>query len=717
MSSAPLPCGKKPYRAAPWICLLLALSFIGIDSTIRHRLSHAAETIRTSSVRPGTVRISPGAIERMSFLPPASMDSRWWVIHAEKLIVNKKWRVRSTSLDNAPTGREVHWSSSLSWILTGAAYILGYFTHRTAFDCVAEAASLIGPFLLLTLALALCILVRKLTDWTVAGLFFLALCTSLPIYEFFRLGEADHHGLVVVLSMASVLCLLRGNSMIAPEKKRSDFPWFIASGLVGSIALWISAATFLPVLVGIGIGAILSAFLHPRAALTINPLRWTQWGLAGCAGGLFFYLVEYFPSHVSWRLEVNHPLYAMAWFAAGYLLTVFISIIRGRRLMAREVALAALALLTVALPIVLIFCLPGEVFWVSDPFLLALHTKCIGEFQPAVMFPTSGQAVFTIFNFFIWPIFVMAGLAFLCRSSLPKSEQALLVLATCPAVVLQILAINQIRWSGMAVGLWLISASLIAFFSLRRVRLPLLAFISLGAIAAFGVLLYPQLSIRTFFSREDWFARIPKEYATSILLRDVAHRLVQSSPEKLPIVLSGPTSSSDLTYFGALKTLGTLYWENLPGLRHAATIFSQTGEAATKDLMKKAGITHVVVTSWENFGSTYASLLATPSSAKENLYLDRVLLEQEFPDWLHPLYYPIPSVFGMDGAWIKVFRVDLLQSPSTSLTRWGVYFFEAGNFHQALKFFKTADQRSPGDPNIMDWVTKTETEIINQKKL
>jgi hypothetical protein len=36
------------------------------------------------------------------------------------------------------------------------------------------------------------------------------------------------------------------------------------------------------------------------------------------AGSLFFYLLEYFPNHLDMRLEVNHPMYGLAWFAGGY---------------------------------------------------------------------------------------------------------------------------------------------------------------------------------------------------------------------------------------------------------------------------------------------------------------------------------------------------------------------------------------------------------------
>ena len=44
-------------------------------------------------------------------------DSLMWLIHAEKGLQDRSFRVRSTVVDNVPFGREVHWSSGMIWFL------------------------------------------------------------------------------------------------------------------------------------------------------------------------------------------------------------------------------------------------------------------------------------------------------------------------------------------------------------------------------------------------------------------------------------------------------------------------------------------------------------------------------------------------------------------------------------------------------------------------
>ena len=101
--------------------------------------------------------------------------------------------------------------------------------------------------------------------------------------------------------------------------------WFIASGLAGAVGLWVSAAAMVPVLVGIGLSVLIifAALPRPRPARApwvCEPSLFRSWGIAGAVGSLCIYLVEYFPYHVGVRLEVNHPLYALAFFGGGDLL-------------------------------------------------------------------------------------------------------------------------------------------------------------------------------------------------------------------------------------------------------------------------------------------------------------------------------------------------------------------------------------------------------------
>jgi hypothetical protein len=153
----------------------------------------------------------------------------------------------------------------------------------------------------------------------------------------------------------------------------------------------------------------------------------------------------------------------------------------------------------------------------------------------------------------------------------------------------------------------------------------------------------------------DLSHNLPRTLVPSILLRDIAHRLVEANPRRTPAVLSDPTSSTELAYYGGLRTIGTLYWENIDGLKRAATIFSASSEHEAHSRLLHAGITHIVLPSWDDFSdlSTYRRLLG----ASDTSYLERVLAGKAKPPWLREYPYPIPESFGIPEERVRVFEV------------------------------------------------------------
>ena len=57
-------------------------------------------------------------------------DGRWWIMHAERMAREGLWRIRSTEDDNAPEGREVHWSSLPMWNLVALGKLLAPLSPR-----------------------------------------------------------------------------------------------------------------------------------------------------------------------------------------------------------------------------------------------------------------------------------------------------------------------------------------------------------------------------------------------------------------------------------------------------------------------------------------------------------------------------------------------------------------------------------------------------------
>ena len=762
-------------RKTLFACLTLLALFLIADTVVRQMSMEAVTAMRTSDTPPGTLRISPEAHERMVILAPTAFDTRWWVLHAESFLRGDSWRVRSTTLDNAPEGREVHWSSSLIWLLAAMARGLAWATGRPAEDCVAPATFWAGPLLLVACLGFLGILAGRRYGAGLAGIFLLIFGTAPLIFQGFRAGETDHHGLVCAFATASVLCLVaggggwvrrdgkkqdvrqlqkergrparmvgRGQDVRAPVCHWPDHAsarrWFILSGAMGGAALWISAASFIPILVGCAVGAMAVAFLLRDSAedAISAPALWRTWAIAGCCSSLFFYLLEYFPHHMGWRLEVIHPLYALAWLGAGDLLARMLNkleaassrlpVKKKRPEAASTLALIA-SLIAIAAPLLLILLRPQDCYWVADRFVWLLHKEYIQEFQSFPRYLGENQGIIPILQMTGWPLFVLLSGGWLAwRGVLSRPWQALLALAIAPALVMQALAFWQIRWGIMATGLWTVCVLILlaGFFEGKTkgqgrgqgrpvpesqnktdgTSIPpsILPWRVVPAVPWFPVfaavwilassLAFPLVSLMALSAVETLKVQLPKAAIPTLLLRDVSHRLVQSSPEHLPVVLSGPTSSTDLTYYGGIQTLGTLYWENRDGLHEAARIFDAQTETAAKTLLLQAGVSHVVISSWDDFGRGYSGLLrnAEGRSAEESIgFLERILRgTEEPPDWLRPLSYPIPQEFAIKDQWVKIFQVIPDQKRAEALLHRAMYWQDSGDLTKARALLEEA---------------------------
>jgi len=712
------------------LSLGLLLAFVFCESFFGHSLITGLGKISTMEEPPGSFAIPPGAYQQSTILPPASMDMRWWILHTQSLLESDSLRVRETRIDNAPQGREVHWNSGLIWLISGLARLMSFFSARTAVDCVTWAA-IVSPLLLLTLAVAgMAFLASRRLGRGVAGVFVLILFTTRTVHEGFVYGMVDHHGIVLAFAIASVLALVfSGAGLVNSKKTKIPFlleeafarRWMILSGILGGAALWVSAATAIPVIAGCGLGALAAAWSGHRSGILLKPDLWRSWGLAGCLSSLFFYALEYLPSRMGWRLEVNHPLYAFAWLAAADLLTRLLMRFFGKGRLTNgspaDALRLALGVALVLLPGAMATTRPDLFFYVSDKFLLALHNEHINEFQPLwVILLGEEGAFFHILATFIWPLVVLLGIPLLLwRKQVSPVWRALAFFLLCPVFVMQALAFSQIRWQGMATGLWLLEILLLiaaVVHSRPMAAFPRRILIPLGALSLVATIWHPQAVFRSAWavSRES-SPELPKQSAPTVLLRDVAHRLLQANPNQIPVVVAGPNSSTDLSYYGHIQTLGTLYWENVEGLKKAARIFAAPNASEALRLIREAGATHMVVASWDDFGMDYVKLLKNSGEISEippEPFVKSLLDGAEPPDWIRPLYYPVPPVFGLDDAQVRIFAVMQDQSPLEALIHRGIYHLDAGNPETAKKIFQRALESSPGDPRAMEGLKAAE---------
>jgi len=557
------------------------------------------------------------------------------------------------------------------------ARVKAFFTGASPVEEIQRASPWFGTIVFLMLVVLVSLLAGPRFGWGYAGFLIFLLATSFPVYEAFRTGDIDHHGLALLFVLGSQLCLVGGGvgwtraevrNRVSVEQGEalpsfaSARKAFVMAGLFGSAALWVSAATMIPVLMAGAAGAVAASLLNPAGKAVFRPGLWRLWGLWGALGSLGFYLLEYFPNHMGWRLEVNHPVYAVAWLAGGDVLCRICRKCSGGKILTDfrwDAVLLAVSVVGVLIPAALVVLQPERCFWIADRFLFTLHKEHIREVGSLWTTVLRQGEWSGFFEYLVWPGFAIVSLAtFLFLAKPGKSWRPILAFSTIVAVAIEILALAQVRWTGLAVVLWsvCILVVLVIYFGRQYSgRVPIPFVVGLGAWALAGLLAFPYSSVRAAVDLGNRSENLPQSLVPTILLRDIAHRLLEADPGRLPVVLTDPTSATELAYYGGIRTLGTLYWENLPGLERTAVVFASPTEDLFLKRLRDAGVTHIVLPSWDDFSdlSAYSRLLGEKSPP----YFQRVLDGAEHPVWLREYPYPIPESFGLPGERVRVFEV------------------------------------------------------------
>lgn len=645
-----------------WLAVLAgALLFLAADSA-RQLAAFRAVTAKGESGRPAPAPDPASSTgyegsRRNQILQ--STDGYHWVMQTQLMIATGDWRLHRVDYDNAPDGREMHWCSPLHWWLAAVAWADHLATGRSWPVAVEHAALYAGPLLLGLFLLAVVPwTARRFGAWP-AALLAAGLVAVVPFSGEYGTGSFDHHGVVAGCALLTVLFLGAG-WMAPPEQARRAF---IASGIAGAAGLWVNAASQIPVLVGLGAGALLAPWLLRREkSPPFDPRLWRTWGRAGGAASLLFYVVEYFPQHLGWRLEINHPLYALAWAGAGDLLARW-----GERRMSRGALVSALA---VAVPPLLMVLAPGRTFVVADKFLWTLHVDYISEFAPLSDRWHGWASLLVQIN--ILPALGFAALWLLWRGGLAPVHRALLILTLPPAALISLLAVSQQRWLHLACALWLAVLVMVAMATTGQTTFiwnqprRMLAALFLAAV----LLPYPvRAGLDTFGGASGLSAENIRQFA----VRDLAFWLRRRTGADPVIVLSGPTATTELVYHGGFKGVGTLYWENLAGLHGLVDIFGAENPARALELLRSRGVTHLVLLPWGTFAAESARLArglrATDAVPARAFALDLLAASHGLPDWVRPLPYRLPESDQFKNQFALVLEIEPAQSPADAAVR------------------------------------------------
>lgn len=580
-----------------WPILLLALWLGGMTVLLDRAVDLFAS--RTTTTPPRLASPAPWRSSRL-FVDP---DSYAWLSYARDLRESPHFRVRFTHMDNAPFGRPVHWAQLPIWSLCAIAATLEAVGIPSP-DSLELAGRALLPLVAFFFFSALWLYLRRRVPHLLAALVVLSLAVAL-IWDFHPL-RPDHHGFHLAAAAAFVLPLLFSSFGFAPPSRRTRLP-FIFSGFFGGVALWLGATVFFFTLAAAALAAALAVFPKSSSDTPVNPEVWRLWGLCGFASSLFFYLLEYAPSHFSMRLEANHPLYALSFLGIGECLFLFMCFRHQNRRLSFSFCLHALLALAAAaaLPLLVLF---GPVAWYlpRSTLMLRLHARHIDEFISLRTFASVRSRPFI--GFLFPPILpALAAIPFLRRDPSRK-----LLFALPFFLVFLALFLWQNRWERFA-----ILAAMLPLLAVapapssnvsgrepcnRRILRALFRFLPvILLIVHLSWFLWNKTAALPSYLRgrntdPTWRAALQDRALATQFRPALADSAVTPTPNaSSPLVLAPGEFAPYLYYFARIPSISSLYWENLDGNAAAAAAFADSAPDApvARSIVASRRISHL----------------------------------------------------------------------------------------------------------------------------
>jgi len=712
-----------------WVVILLFSIglLLWVNTRWVRRVQHVSAVGQSSGLRaaPATPAGSPTqpAVGNELIISGHNNDSYHWILQTQQMFARGDWRVRHIDYENAPFGREVHTASLYRWWLGLVAWCDHMVSGRPIARSVEFAALVADPLMHVLFLVCATVFVARRFGTFAAALFCAGLATIFPLAVGFLGGAPDDHGLTEILAMGSVfplLAALGASPNVAKESPSASLrakPWFFCAGIFGGCGLWISVPTELPVLFGIALGAVIAtwvargsggvagnAFESPGAA------EWRAWALGGALATLAFYLIEFAPSNLgSWQLRAIHPLYGLAWLGAGELLARLAAWIRQKKLLwsIRDVVAVVFALVAAAAVPVIMWRTKDQGFLAADLSSFRL-TRWPGS-VPATNFwawlVQTDLNLKTLATVMPMLLILPAGWLLLRRKTAVACRVSV-GLALGPALIAIGFACVQLSWWSTLESLLLVLV-VAAASSRSPVILPVHRWLWGCAIAPLIVLgLFQMVPLAgakvTNVVNESEFM--------GLIERDLAQWLARRAGPAGAVVLASPQQTTPLYFYGGLRGLGTLSWENQDGLGVAVRIISASTPEEAQELIDRRGITHIIIPSWDSYLDEYARM---GMGQLEGTFLGRLRL-WKLPPWLRPVPYQLPSIEGFEGQSVIVLEVVEQQDDPVAVSRIAEYFVEMGDLDRAAAVGQTL-RRYPAD--LGAWVARAQVEIARNDEV
>ena len=681
------------------IVLLAALGFVGWLDVARVRQVEATSALVEEL--PATDAASPTGYAggtRVLIVPEHIDESYQWIAQTQQMLAQREWRVRHIDYENAPFGREVFASSPYRWWLGLVAWCDHAVSGRPPGQSVERAALYADPLLhLLLLAGATIFTAWRFGPWA-AALVALGLVALFPFAAEFLPGVPANRGLAQAAAIATVLMLLAGVSGRAgsaePDPARAERRtrrWFLAAGIIGGLGLWVSPAIVVPVLGGLAGGGLLAAWIGRREP---RPLPWRAWAAGGGVTTLIAYLIEFLPSHLgSWQLRAIHPLYGVAWLGAGEVLARLTAWIQGEKTPHRLRAAGAWLLAAAALAAVPVALWRTKTMGFLEIDLAAerlarLPDKAVASSFTAWLFHDGFTPV-------VWgttlPLLLLFPAAwFLARRATGSAARTAIALAPGPTLLAFGFACQRLCW----------------WAGFDAAALPLMAAITAAWPAAEGrnvgrwiwgacvaLLLGPGVvQLLPAPADRDGKHELREPEVYGLIERDLARWFAVHVGSNPTIVLAPHNETSTLYFYGGVRGLGSLAWENQDGVGAAVRIVSASTPEEAKELIDRRGITHLVMPSWDSYLEVYARM---GMGQLDGTFLQR-LLDWKLPPWLKPVPYQLPVLAGLEGQSVTILEVVEDQDDASALSRIAEYFVEMNQLDKAASAAQ-ALRRFPAD--------------------
>jgi tetratricopeptide (TPR) repeat protein len=632
-------------------------------------------------------------------LPARYADTQMWMRNAVAAEAAGSLRWRFTTDDNAPQGREVHWASPVQWMLRIAARV------RDIEDVVRwlNTPLFIGLMILLSgwAARRAGAAAGVLTAFAMAG--------HNACYESFAPMNVDHHGLMTASVFGLVLGVvfmgagwwkpnLGGTfTTLPPSDILTARRAAIVSAICGATGMWISAASMIPAIALSGIAGLLAVWWRGNSAVRdgvrFEAQLWQLWGRVGAGLSLFFYLVEYAPEHLGWRLEVNHPLYALAWWGGAEFAGI-----AGAWYLERARSIRRRLAWRLVPPVFAVLCVPAAIYWggnavfsLRDPFVADLrHFVVEGNSLPAIVREIGFRAVayHVASCVLLVPAVILAWRA--------RGEGAtLLGFATLAAAGFIALGFWEVRWWSIGSATQIVL--LLVLVATLRHRWAWVLGLS-------AIVLLPAAVVRVAVAREAVRRGIVDERdILQPLYRDIAMTLRTTQPEGDITLLASPNASAGIGFYGGFRTVGTLYWENAPGLKAAAALFSARTDEEAAALVRSRRITHVAMVSSAYFISEYFQLLhpTKPADEARSTFGHRLATSPAVAPWLQPVAYRPPEDLAISRAKVRLFKVAFEQTEIERLYHTTIALAAGGDVAAAETIFDEGLGRLPAESRFV----------------